>query len=71
MVGDKVLVWGDASGKTDGFLYDPETDTWSPIAQPDAPSPRSRFAFATSGTSLFVWGGSFTEATGAVWTPEP
>lgn len=42
-------------------------------SQPDAPTVvRGTWTATPDGArQLFVWGGSFTEATGAVWTPEP
>ena len=72
-----MVIWGgwDASVRGDGALYDPATDSWSPMALADAPKPRQRFAFAASDRCLFVWGGGDAAGapldTGAVWCGGP
>ena len=70
---DKMIVWGGDGGQDDGYLYDPVADSWSAMATADAPEARTRFAFAATDDppGLFVWGGSFTSASGSMWTPEP
>jgi len=65
-----MLVWGSLSGFSDGYLYDPALDQWSKISSANAPANRQRFAYATDGRRLFVYGGGFASATGAMWSPE-
>jgi len=63
--GTHMLVWGGSISTgsyswtryNDGALYDPATDTWTPMSQIDAPIPRRRFAYGWSGTQLLVHGG--------------
>lgn len=56
---------------------------WRPISTTDAPGPRSDHAAAWLGTKMIIWGssdgltdgylydpGTFTETSGAIWTPE-
>ena len=55
-----MLVWGgiaDGTYVNDGALYDPRTDTWTPISSVSAPSPRLFFAASWDSTNLFIWGG--------------
>jgi N-acetylneuraminic acid mutarotase len=55
-----MLIWGGislGSYVNDGALYDPRTDTWTPISTTNAPSPRLFFASAWDSTNLFIWGG--------------
>ena len=79
-----MLVWGGISlGNyvNDGGLYDPRTDTWTPISTTThPPSPRLFFAAGWDSTNLFIWGGVdsrfrplgngklYNTVTG-VWTP--
>lgn len=67
-LGDRMVMWGGDNGEIDGWLYDPVADHWERMAAAMGPTPRSRFAFAANDHQVFVWGGSYTEATGAVWT---
>lgn len=78
--GSRLLVWGGNAAFTftgtsnplaDGALFDPATDTWTPVSaagsaaaqQPGAPS-------VWTGSELVVWGGGTTAtATGARFTP--
>jgi hypothetical protein len=64
--GSRLLVWGGAAqsgdrtwvNHADGALYDPATDSWSPMASAGAPSGRG---FSSppiwTGEKLIVWGG--------------
>ena len=60
-----LLVWGGADPldffrrTAAGALYNPALDQWSALpATPQAPSPRSGFAYAWTGTEFIVWGGT-------------
>src|SRR5262245_711997 len=61
--GTEMIVWGGRSSfaaadhKNDGGLYNPETDTWRPMSQVNAPTPRSQMAAVWTGQELIVWGG--------------
>ncbi len=87
--GKELLVWGggqsDPESNTmvilkpygDGAAYDPATDTWRPIAEKGAPSPRLWHVGLWTGKELFVWGGesafqddSTLLADGALYDPE-
>lgn len=70
--GDRLVVWGgcedDDSAPTrctnTGALYDPATETWSPMAT--APiGGRGRFAVVWTGREMVVWGGA---SFGPSWT---
>jgi hypothetical protein len=66
-VSSKIVVWGgeqtDAMGNrtmlvADGAVYDAVTDSWTPMATQNAPSPRAEMiAFAARGQA-FLWGGT-------------
>jgi len=69
--GTHMLVWGghavDELGEPefyyDGALYDPVTDTWSPIThQGWRPSERWHFAYAWTGTHFILQGGEYISA---------
>ncbi|MCY1046251.1 hypothetical protein OV208_33385 [Corallococcus sp. bb12-1] len=64
--GTRMLVWGGAAAKcgnggsgacADGAVYDPASDTWTPLRTEGAPSARSGHAGVWTGQSLFIWGG--------------
>jgi N-acetylneuraminic acid mutarotase len=76
--GSKLIVWG---GKLEGVgnvsdtgaLYDPATDSWSPVSSVDAPSPRHSHSSVWTGSHMLVWGGfgaSDYETTGARYDPD-
>lgn len=76
--GSKVLVWGgvNAGGNTllnQGYLYDPATDTWSPMAVLGAPGGALENSMAFTGSQLIVYesqlaqGGAYDVATDK-WT---
>ncbi|MFV2196563.1 hypothetical protein [Nocardiopsis sp. LOL_012] len=84
MVEDRMLVWGgftathdetDAMMARDGALYDPESDTWEPIA--DAPEARDLARAAIVGDHVVFGGGDFLvyslaeDAWHTVEIPEP
>jgi hypothetical protein len=60
---NRMLSWGGAFGDpatvyyNDGALYDPATDTWTPISNIGAPAGRKFAFYAWTGTQLIVWGG--------------
>jgi len=63
--GKEMLVWGGTTRETDtqavyyenGARYNPETDTWRPIATVGAPKGRVVGAAVWTGTELVIWGG--------------
>ena len=64
--GSEVLIWGGMDTTVeayplpvlgDGGLYDPATDTWRPMSNEGAPSPRVWFVSAWTGQEYVVWGG--------------
>ena len=63
--GSEMIVWGGSRGGIfldTGGRYDPTTDTWAPSAlgtsgAADAPSGRSHYAAAWTGSEMIVWGG--------------
>jgi hypothetical protein len=59
-----MIIWGGmlALGRTsqffdDGFQYDPSTDTWTPLPNDGAPSPRSSAQAVWTGREMIVWDG--------------
>jgi N-acetylneuraminic acid mutarotase len=61
--GSRMLVWGGAgcgaiNGSCgDGAAYDPQSDTWSPLAASGAPAPRGWHSAVWTGREMIVWGG--------------
>jgi N-acetylneuraminic acid mutarotase len=66
--GSRMLVWGGtftSSGvfgtgeypSSSGALYDPASNSWTPISNTNAPSPRLGFSAVWTGTELIIWGG--------------
>ena len=64
--GSEVLVWGgeDATSDSDspptlgdGALYDPVADSWRPMSNQGAPSPRTANAGVWTGQEYVIWGG--------------
>ncbi len=61
--GEEMLVWGGFSGAFDfitlgtGAGYAPASNSWSVIADVDAPSPRTGHSSVWTGSELVVWGG--------------
>jgi hypothetical protein len=77
--GDRMIVWGggkyarplyyggDSSGALDedkGAVYEPATDTWTPITAAGAPAPRSWHGAVWTGGEMIIWGGSVTRTGG-------
>ena len=56
-----MIVWAGAIGfagdTNTGAIYDPVTDSWSPITTVGAPSPRNHQASIWTGSQMLVWGG--------------
>jgi hypothetical protein len=60
--GTKMIVWGGYDGGTtnrynDGGVYDPATDSWTPMTTTNAPTIRSNHIAVWTGTRMIVWGG--------------
>jgi hypothetical protein len=53
------MIWGGtpADGTDDGALYDPETDSWTPLPASGAPSWRTAYSVVWTGAEAIVWGG--------------
>lgn len=75
--GTEILVWGGVyenagdTFRTDGFKYNPSTNTWTTISSSGAPSGRKFPFYANTGTQLIIWGGINNSGTlndGAVYT---
>ncbi|WP_235296279.1 Kelch repeat-containing protein [Portibacter marinus] len=64
--GKEMLVWGGDLSKFSNFgaKLDPISGIWTPISSVGAPSPRSQFTAAWTGSHLMIFGGS--TATGEV-----
>jgi hypothetical protein len=61
-MGSRVFIWGGAllangSERQDGSIYDPATDTWTPISTTNAPAARVGATCAWNGTVVLVFGG--------------
>ncbi len=61
--GNSMIAWGGRTVSTGpshntGARYDPATDTWTPLATLDAPSPRLNHTALWSGSEMLIWGGS-------------
>lgn len=61
--GEKMIVWGGDAGMVstptlgNGALYDPPSNTWSPVATAGAPAPREFATAVWTGSEMIVWGG--------------
>jgi hypothetical protein len=62
--GTEMIVWGGVLGDFrsdaifgDGGRYDPVTDSWLPMAEGGAPSPRATHTAVWTGSEMIVWGG--------------
>jgi len=76
--GDRMIVWGggrdgrpvyngDTTGGFDedkGGVYEPATDTWTPLTVAGAPAPRSWHGAVWTGGEMIIWGGSLTRTGG-------
>ena len=63
--GSEMIVWGGkrqlipaALVYQDGGRYNPETDSWSPVALTGAPTGRAGHVAVWTGAEMIVWGGS-------------
>ena len=62
-IGDRMFIWGGETVANsiklgDGALYDPLSDTWTPVSNLNAPSPRTNAAGVWTGTEVIIWGGA-------------
>jgi hypothetical protein len=71
--GSRAIVWGgtaidsrETREVASGAIYDRETDSWTPMVDEGAPSPRARAAGLWTGSELLVWGGWV----GGRWLPD-
>jgi N-acetylneuraminic acid mutarotase len=62
--GTELIVWGGIGGDnrsatipTMGGRYDPATDTWSPLPNPEGVTPRYNHAALWTGAEMIIWGG--------------
>lgn len=61
--GGEMIVWAGCSHFQcfstlgDGARYDPQTDSWSPVAALDAPEARGEHVAVWTGQEMIVWGG--------------
>ncbi len=53
--GREMIVWDGFNVR--GGRYDPDTDTWRPMATAGAPSWRTHYSSIWTGTEMIVWGG--------------
>jgi N-acetylneuraminic acid mutarotase len=76
--GSRMIVWGGlASGSivdtvNTGGIYDPATDTWTPMSTTNAPSARSGHKAVWTGSKMIVWGGGWMLGrlnTGGIYDP--
>jgi len=61
------IVWGgDINSSIGGKMYEVATDTWTDMSTVNAPDPgnRSEVTVVTTGSGLFLWGGSYGSVTG-------
>lgn len=75
---NRMIIWGgDGPGWPlgDGALYDPTTNTWSPMTSDGGPGGRVGHTMVWTGSSLVVWGGSADALylyhgtnTGGIWS---
>lgn len=75
----KMVVWGGQYGavtpttrRGDGGIYDPATDTWTPVGTSGAPEARTYHRVDDNGSAMYVWGGEGASGylnTGAIFTP--
>jgi N-acetylneuraminic acid mutarotase len=61
--GTEMIIWGGSgviylAHLADGGRYDPTTDSWRPLNNIDAPSPRDTHTAIWTGSEMIIWGGS-------------
>ena len=77
--GTEMIIWGGWNNNSsapvyfnDGARYNPQTDSWAPLATTGAPSPRTQHTAVWTGSEMIVWGGTDGAAlfdTGARYNP--
>jgi hypothetical protein len=71
-----MIIWGGYSESglaSAGALYDPATDTWTPMSTAGQPEPRLTHSAVWTGNSMIVWGGNANGkplASGGIYDPE-
>lgn len=60
--GSKMIVWGGQNNDTfvstnTGALYDPATDSWTPVSTTGAPTARVSHKAVWTGSKMIIWGG--------------
>jgi hypothetical protein len=79
--GSKFVVYGGTGANKsfnygDGAMYDPATDTWTPLATDNAPAALYPHTMLWTGKRVLIWGntastdGSVVPASGAIFDPE-
>jgi Galactose oxidase, central domain/Stigma-specific protein, Stig1/Kelch motif len=63
----KVFVWGGVDWSQsllmqDGAVWDPSSDSWTPLGDADGPAPRIRATAFWTGNAVLIWGGERTDA---------
>jgi hypothetical protein len=62
--GEEVILWGSDGGTgstlpaSNGMMWNPNSDAWTPIAGDGAPTNRTGFANAWTGDRMLIWGGA-------------
>jgi hypothetical protein len=54
---NRMIVWGGWPVTSDGGIYDPKTDTWTPMTTTGAPSARRWHTAVWTGSKMIVYGG--------------
>jgi N-acetylneuraminic acid mutarotase len=74
--GSKMIVWGGMNLATHTYLdtggiYDPATDTWTPVSTAGAPAARRFHSAVWTGSKMIVWGGIGADMyeTGGIYDP--
>jgi putative metal-binding protein len=71
--GNLMLVWGGGTALAGtGDVYDPTTDTWTPMSTTGAPLDRFGHTAVWTGNRMVVWGGGYTRIsfdTGGMYDP--
>lgn len=62
--GKKMILWGgddavNPVSHSDGFAFDPETNTWTQISSVGAPAPRSSHSAEMVNGLMVIWGGHY------------
>lgn len=54
--GTELLIWG-GNGATDGYRYNPISNSWTTMSAINAPTARNFYLSCFTGTELLIWGG--------------